>query len=80
MAFFGGSAGATNPLGGSNTTDKDVEVSDPPSDSISSLSFSSAGEFMAVGSLNNEVRLNVQYYIVAQFTNYLSFFRSVSMK
>ena len=36
---------------------KDVEVSNPPGDSISSLAFSTAGEYMAVGSWNNEVRL-----------------------
>ncbi|KAH8112004.1 WD40 repeat-like protein [Phellopilus nigrolimitatus] len=61
MSFFGGApstAGTT--IGATNTNanePKDVEVSDPPSDSISSLAFSSAGEYLAVGSWNNEVRI-----------------------
>ena len=49
---------------GSNTStavnanaEKDVEVSEPPGDSISSLSFSPVADFLAVGSWNNEVRL-----------------------
>ncbi|KAL5504327.1 GLE2_2 [Sanghuangporus vaninii] len=35
----------------------DIEVPDAPSDSISSLAFSSAGEFLAAGNWNNEVRI-----------------------
>ncbi|KAL5486207.1 GLE2_2 [Sanghuangporus weigelae] len=35
----------------------DIEVPDAPNDSISSLAFSSAGEFLAAGSWNNEVRI-----------------------
>lgn len=52
MSFFGGGGAAA-----ANTTNepKDIEVSDPPSDSISSISFSTAGEFLAVASWNNEV-------------------------
>ncbi|KLO17102.1 WD40 repeat-like protein [Schizopora paradoxa] len=55
MAFFG----ATTSTGGTTTApaEKDVEVTDPPTDSISSISFSSAAEFLAVGSWNNEVRI-----------------------
>lgn len=43
---------------------KDVEVPDPPNDSISSLSFSGAGELLAAGSWNNEVcsGLNTFYF------------------
>ena len=53
--LFGG--GATTAFGqGAAAEPKDVEVADPPSDSISSMAFSSAGEYMAVGSWNNEVR------------------------
>lgn len=33
-----------------------VEVTDPPTDSISSVAFSGAADFLAVGSWNNEVR------------------------
>lgn len=57
MSFFGGTTNTTSSsLGGANTGgDKDVEVSDPPSDSISSVAFSTAGEYLAVGSWNNEV-------------------------
>ncbi|KLO19343.1 WD40 repeat-like protein [Schizopora paradoxa] len=35
----------------------DVEVANPPSDSISSLAFSSAGNFLAAGSWDNKVRI-----------------------
>lgn len=34
---------------------KDIEVSDPPTDSVSSLAFSSVGDYLAVGSWNSEV-------------------------
>ncbi|KAJ7650729.1 WD40-repeat-containing domain protein, partial [Roridomyces roridus] len=36
---------------------KDVEVADPPTDSISSLSFSNQADFLAVGSWDNSVRV-----------------------
>ena len=36
--------------------DKDIEVADPPTDSISSISFSSQADYMAVGSWDNSVR------------------------
>ncbi|KAF8553955.1 WD40 repeat-like protein [Imleria badia] len=39
------------------TTDKDIEVPEPPSDSISSLAFSSAADYLAVGNWDNNVRL-----------------------
>lgn len=40
-------------------SEKDVEfeVAGPPNDSISSLAFSNAGDFLAAGSWNNEVRI-----------------------
>ncbi|KAF8621924.1 hypothetical protein AX15_007418 [Amanita polypyramis BW_CC] len=37
--------------------DQDVEVSQPPTDSISSLAFSSQADFLAVGSWDNSVRV-----------------------
>lgn len=53
VRFAGGVAG-TSSFTTANSA-KDVEVADPPSDSISSLAFSSAGDYLAVGSWNNEV-------------------------
>jgi len=55
MSFFSGgtTAAATNT---SATAEKDIEVSDPPTDSISSLSFSSQADYLAVGSWDNSVR------------------------
>lgn len=50
MAYFGRPAApAAKPAG------KDIEVSDPPGDSISAISFSSAADYLAVASWNNEV-------------------------
>lgn len=61
MSFFGGVGNRPSSTFGSansiSNESKDVECADPPSDSISSLAFSTAGEFMAVGSWNNEVWL-----------------------
>ncbi|ETW82832.1 hypothetical protein HETIRDRAFT_439495 [Heterobasidion irregulare TC 32-1] len=54
MSFFGAASTSTNV---SNTTDKDVEVVDPPPDSISSLSFSPLADYLAVGSWDNNVRI-----------------------
>ncbi|KIM33120.1 hypothetical protein M408DRAFT_325945 [Serendipita vermifera MAFF 305830] len=53
MSFFG--AGAA----GASTEPKDAELVDPPSDSISSLSFSSSpqSDYLAVGSWDNQVRI-----------------------
>ncbi|KAI0058781.1 WD40 repeat-like protein [Artomyces pyxidatus] len=53
MAFFGSTTSANV----SNNADKDIEVADPPSDSISSLSFSPAADYLAVGSWDNNVRV-----------------------
>ncbi|KAF7323857.1 Poly(A)+ RNA export protein [Mycena kentingensis (nom. inval.)] len=51
MAFF--SSTTANSL----TAVKDVEVSEPPTDSISSLSFSPQADFMAASSWDNNVRI-----------------------
>jgi len=55
MSFFG-TATTTTPAA-TAPAEKDIEVSDPPSDSISSISFSSAADYMAVGSWDNNVRI-----------------------
>jgi mRNA export factor len=58
MAFFG-QAAATATTAASNA-DKDIEVSDPPADSISCLSFSNAtaGDYLAVGAWDNNVPIS----------------------
>ena len=55
--FGGGATGAFGTTPAAAAEPKDVEVADPPTDSISSIAFSSAAEYMAVGSWNNEVRV-----------------------
>lgn len=52
MSFFGASTSTTTPAA---PAEKDIEVADPPTDSISSISFSSAADYMAVGSWDNNV-------------------------
>lgn len=54
MSFFGGSAATT--ANTSSSGDKDVEIAEPPTDSISSISFSPAADYLAVGSWDNSVR------------------------
>ncbi|GJE94513.1 WD40-repeat-containing domain protein [Phanerochaete sordida] len=54
MSFFGASSSSTPATA---PAEKDIEVSDPPTDSISSLSFSPQADYLAVGSWNNEVRI-----------------------
>ncbi|KAH9029831.1 Poly(A)+ RNA export protein [Lactarius pseudohatsudake] len=54
MAFFGASSTSANV---SSTAEKDVEVSDPPPDAISSLAFCPVADFLAVGSWDNNVRI-----------------------
>ena len=67
MSFFNpGTTGTTTA-----TEPKDVEVADPPADSISSLAFSSAGEYLAVGSWDNNVRV---YYCTFSVMPYLYFY------
>ena len=50
-------------------SEKDVEfeVAGPPNDSISSLAFSNAGDFLAAGSWNNEVRFFVVLFYSRDF-------------
>lgn len=52
MAFFSSSSNT-----GVNAVQKDVEVADPPGDSISALAFSNQADFLAVGSWDNSVSL-----------------------
>ncbi|KAG8213032.1 WD40-repeat-containing domain protein [Butyriboletus roseoflavus] len=54
MSFFNTAAPSTAPAA---TAEKDIEVTEPPSDSISALAFSSAADYLAVGSWDNNVRL-----------------------
>ncbi|KAJ7716808.1 WD40-repeat-containing domain protein [Mycena maculata] len=53
MAFFNSST-STNL---NAAAEKDIEMGDPPTDSISSLSFSPQADYLAVGSWDNSVRL-----------------------
>lgn len=39
-----------------NATEKDIEVADPPGDSISSIAFSPQADYLAVASWDNNVR------------------------
>ena len=57
MAFFGQAAAAAT---AASNAEKDVEVLDPPTDSISCLSFSTAatGDYLAVGAWDNNVPLS----------------------
>ena len=52
MSFFGTATSTT-----AATSDKDIEVADPPPDSISSLAFSPQADYLAVGSWDNNVRV-----------------------
>ena len=61
MVFFSNGAGATGNT--SSSANNDIEVVDPPTDSISSLSFSSRADYMAVGSWDNTVRFKIRYLI-----------------
>jgi WD40 repeat protein len=53
MSFFTSTSSA-NALGTTSSGDRDIEVSDPPSDSISSLAFCPTAEYLAVGSWDNQ--------------------------
>ncbi|KAF8740958.1 hypothetical protein AX14_006435 [Amanita brunnescens Koide BX004] len=58
MAFFG--AASTTPgvqSAASTAAEKDVEVPEPPTDSISSVAFSTQADYLAVGSWDNSVRI-----------------------
>jgi len=54
MSFFGAAQTSNNV---SSSTEKDVEVADPPPDSISTLAFSPLADYLAVGSWDNNVRV-----------------------
>ena len=51
MSFFGTTTSTT-----AAPPDKDIEVADPPSDSVSSIAFSPQADYLAVGSWDNNVR------------------------
>lgn len=56
MSFFGAGSSTTPAAPTPAASDvKDVEVSDPPADSISRVAFSPAADVLAVASWNNEV-------------------------
>lgn len=59
--LFSSGASSANPTQGD--IKNDVEVKDPPKDSISDIAFSSAADYLAVGSWDNAVRI---YEIDAQ--------------
>jgi hypothetical protein len=82
MSFFSGgtTAAATNT---SSTAEKDIEVLDPPTDSISSLSFSSQADYLAVGSWDNSVRQEIFFLtlcILQSFDICFALSRCVSTK
>lgn len=52
MSFFGRASATTTTA---VLTNKDVELVDPPPDSISSIAFSPVADFLAVGSWDNSV-------------------------
>ena len=52
MSFFGATTSTT-----AAPSDKDIEVADPPPDSISTLAFSPQADYLAVGSWDNNVRV-----------------------
>jgi mRNA export factor len=51
MSFF-----ANSLAGASLKAPPDIEVADPPSDSVSSMAFSPQADYLAVGSWDNSVR------------------------
>jgi mRNA export factor len=61
MSFFGAGSTTANV---SSAPEKDLEVTDPPPDSISSLSFCPVADFLAVGSWDN----NVSRFLFCSFT------------
>lgn len=59
MSFF--NSGSSSTVAGTSTQNsnavKDIEVADPPPDSVSSLSWSPQADFLAAGSWDNNVRI-----------------------
>lgn len=51
MSFFSNASTST----AASTQDKDIEIADPPTDSISSVAFSPQADYLAVGSWDNNV-------------------------
>ena len=62
MSFFGTSTSTT--LGSTTAVEKDIEVADPPTDSISSIAFSPTADYLAVGSWDNNVRPTPVIHVV----------------
>lgn len=56
MAFFGGTSTSTTTT--APAAEKDIEIADPPADSISSLAFSPAVDYLAAGSWDNNVSIS----------------------
>lgn len=57
MSFFGPSNASTTTTSTLNTDVKDIEVPNPPEDSISRIAFCPAADVLAVSSWNGEIRL-----------------------
>jgi mRNA export factor len=55
MSFFGGVTASSSTTVVPASAEKDTEVADPPNDSISSMSFASVADYLAVGSWDNNV-------------------------
>jgi mRNA export factor len=77
MSVFGAQtlAASTSQQGSANR-DAHVEMVDPPTDSVSSISFSPQADFLAVGSWDNSVciysyRSSLQIVFIVQIDSYL---------
>ncbi|TFL04159.1 WD40 repeat-like protein [Pterulicium gracile] len=58
MSFFGANNNTANTATSTTAAaEKDIEVADPPTDSISSVAFSPTADYLAVGSWDNSVRV-----------------------
>lgn len=79
MSFFSNTASSTvgAATNTSATAEKDIEVVDPPTDSISSLSFSSQADYLAVGSWDNSVRVCISHIPRLSLTALISRFGSM---
>ena len=63
MSFFGSSTSGTGAASSTATAaDKDIEVVDPPTDSVSSLAFSPQADYLAVASWDNNVCVLHSFY------------------
>ena len=77
MSFFNATTTTTNT---STAAEKDVEVVDPPTDGISTLSFSSQADYLAVGSWDNSVGAEIRYLNNFFYSLMDVYRRSASMK